>query len=164
MSDLAFVKGLAELQKMLDTLPAKIERNIVRGALRAGMKPIMAHAKENAAFASGEMRDGLKIKTRARGGKVTVSLKATGKHAFVAHMVEYGTNPHTITGKLGGPLSLGDQIVKSVNHPGQSARPFMRPALDTQSTAALTAAGEYIKKRLATKHGLDTADIDIGDE
>jgi hypothetical protein len=37
----------------------------------------------------------------------------------------------------------------------------MRPALDGQSSAAVVAAGEYIKKRLATKHGLDTADINI---
>jgi len=37
----------------------------------------------------------------------------------------------------------------------------MRPAFDGQSSAAIMAAGEYIKKRLATKHGMDTADVNI---
>ena len=41
----------------------------------------------------------------------------------------------------------------------------MRPALDSQATRAVVAAGEYIKRRLATKHGLDTSGVMIeGDE
>ena len=38
----------------------------------------------------------------------------------------------------------------------------MRPAIDSQAQNAILAAGEYIKKRLSTKHGLDTAEIEIG--
>ena len=41
------VTGLAELQKVLDTLPEKIERNILRGALNAGAKPLLNVAKQN---------------------------------------------------------------------------------------------------------------------
>jgi hypothetical protein len=41
----------------------------------------------------------------------------------------------------------------------------MRPALDQQAQAAVIATAEYMKNRLATKEGLDTADIVIaGDE
>jgi hypothetical protein len=41
----------------------------------------------------------------------------------------------------------------------------MRPALDAQASAAVVAAAEYMKDRLATKHGLDTSDVVIeGDE
>ena len=40
------VKGLAELQDFLDKLPQKIETNIMRGALRAGAKPVLEAAKK----------------------------------------------------------------------------------------------------------------------
>lgn len=41
----------------------------------------------------------------------------------------------------------------------------MRPALDSNITAAVVAAGNYVKSRLATKQGLDTSHIMVeGDE
>ncbi len=39
------VRGLADLQKFLDQLPAKLETNVMRGALMAGLKPIEQDAK-----------------------------------------------------------------------------------------------------------------------
>ena len=44
------------------------------------------------------------------------------------------------------------------------AIPFMRPALDAQANNGVLAAADYIKKRLATKNGLNTADIELGIE
>lgn len=160
------VKGLAELQTFLDQLPAKMEANVLRGALRAGAKPILEAAKSAAPVGepsetnrkryklyAGALRDSIRISGRIdkRNGKVTASVKAGGKtksgaDVFYAHMVEFGTKPH---------------IIGDGTHPGVQARPFMRPALDAQSGAAIVAVGEYIKKRLATKNGLDTADIEI---
>lgn len=160
MSDIA-VKGLSDLQKLLDTLPAKIEANIMRGALRAGMKPIQAAAKLNVSVVSGELRDGLKISTAKKDGKVIARLRATGKHGYVANWVEFGTSPHTITAKNRKGLSFGGLFFQSVDHPGARPKPFMRPALDSQAQTALVASGEYVKSRLASKQGLDTADIEI---
>lgn len=161
---LTYVKGLSELQKMLDTLPAKMEANVMRGALRAGAKPILADAKQNAAVMSGQMRDGLKISTKSKNGTVTASVKAGGKHGYLAGWIEFGTKGHAITGKDGRPLFFGQTFVQSVVHPGSKARPFMRPALDSQAGNAVVAAGNYIKKRLQQKHGLDTSDIVIGED
>lgn len=158
------VTGLAELQKMLDTLPAKLEANVMRGALRAGMKPVKEEAQTRAAVASGALRDGLKVSSGMRYGKAVVSLKARGKHGYLARWIEYGTSAHKILPKNRKALVIGGQLVNSVDHPGTRAQPFMRPALDTRAQDAVVAAGEYIKKRLATKEGLDTADIEIGGE
>lgn len=163
MSDL-HITGMADLQKLLDTLPAKLEANVMRGALRAGMKPVQADAKAHAAVASGLLRDGLKISARIRNGKVTASLKATGKHAYLARWIEYGTAAHKISAKKGGALAIGGRVYRTAGHPGAKAHPFMRPALDARAQDAIVAAGEYIKKRLATREGLDTSDIDIGVE
>lgn len=156
------VTGLAELQKMLDSLPAKLEANVMRGALRAGMKVVMEDVKNNAPVDSGELKSGLKIGTKSRRGLVTASIKATGKHGYLAPFIEFGTRPHSI--KKGAKLSSG-KYQDGVLNPGLSPKPFMRPALDSQANAAVIATGNYIKARLSKKHGLDTSHIMVeGDE
>lgn len=155
------VRGLSDLQKMLDTLPGKIERNIMRSALRAGAKVIQSRAIRNVPVRSGELRRSLKISTRARRGQVTASV---GTKLFYARFVEFGTRAHVIAAKAKGWLSFGGVFAKSVDHPGNRPRPFLRPAMDASASAVLVAVGEQVKKRL-TKEGLDAAHIMIeGDE
>lgn len=163
--DLSHVKGLAELQKFMDQLPAKLERNVMRGALRAGMKPVLEKAQENAPVESGQLRDGLKLGTRHKGGTVMSYVKASGPHGYVARWMEFGVRPHNIAAQKDGWLSFLNVFAKEVQHPGAKPHPFMRPALDARANAAVNAAAAYMKSRLATKHGLDTAHIRLeGDE
>lgn len=177
------VTGLADIQKFLDTLPAKLEANIMRGALRAGVKPIKeaatqmcpvgapsAEGKRLYRLHQGSLRDSIRISTRINGQTVTASVKVGGKtkaagDVFYAHMIEFtGAVSHVIA-KRGGMLAFMGIFRKSVNHPGMKRQAFMRPALDQQAQAAVIAAAEYMKKRLATKEGLDTSDVLIeGDE
>lgn len=162
MNDLVHVKGLADLQKFLDQLPAKVEKNVLRGALRAGMNEIKPAAQAGVHPVSGILAKGLKVSVDAKGGRVTAKLKATGKHAFIAHMLEFtGAVAHWIKPKDKKALEIGGRAVIAAHHPGFHAKPFMRPALDGQARAAVVAAAEYMKNRLATKNGLDTSDINI---
>lgn len=157
-SDVTPVKGLAELQAAMDQLPAQIERNIMRAALRAGAKVLLAEAQGTAAFAddTGALRGSLRITTSVRRGTVTAAVKAgptkRDKRPWYARLVEYGTKAHIIRAKPGGLLAIG---VSKVHHPGAKARPFLRPALDTKAQAAVQAMAEYIRQRLASKHGID---------
>lgn len=161
MTDLVNVKGLDELQKLLDTLPSKMEANVMRGALRAGMKPVLESARSNVRKRSGKLAEGLKIGTRKRGYQMVSRLQAKGEHGYLAPWIEYGTSPHIIK----GPLRFGKRWYRNVRHPGARPYPFMRPALDSRKGAALRATGEYIKRRLARKHGIDTSHINLeGDE
>jgi HK97 gp10 family phage protein len=159
------VKGLAELQKVLDQVPVKVEKNIMRGALRAGVNVIKPVAQSNIHSVSGELARGLRVGTRSRGGTVTASLKARGKHGFVAKWVEFGTAAHSIKARLRKGMAFAGAVFRSVDHPGARPRPFMRPAMDSQAQGAVIAAAEYMKARLAKKEGLDTSHIMIeGDE
>lgn len=173
------VNGLAQLQKFLDALPQKVEQNILRGALRAAANVVKAEAVANVPVDSGTLKAGLKVSTRSRRGLITASVKATGKHAHIAPWIEFGTRAHKIHAKDAKTLSLrpnsrassgyasrwtAHNFLEFVEHPGTKPRPFMRPALDSQAGNAVVAAGNYIKKRLATKHGLDTSDIVIGED
>lgn len=161
MQDTVNVKGLSDLAAFLDQLAPKLQKNVMRQALRAGMKPVQDEAKATSQFAdkTGALRKGLKVSTRVKGGVITASLKAKGKHGFLAQFVEFGTAAHRIDAKKGGALSFGGSAVESVEHPGQKARPFMRPALDARAQDAVVAAAEYMKERLSTKEGLDTAGV-----
>ncbi len=167
-SDVTQVKGLAQLQAALDQLPAKIEANIMRGAMRAGAKVLLAEAKGTAAFAddTGALRASLRITTSVRRGTVTAAVKAgstkADKRPWYARFVEYGTKPHVIRAKPGGLLAIG---VKVANHPGAKARPYLRPALDARAGDAVQAMAAYIRGRLSSKHGIDVpAPREEGDE
>ena len=180
------VTGLQELQAFMDQLAPKLERNILRGALRAGVNVIKADAKARCPVGppsetgrkryklyTGALRDSIRSGVFAKGGRVTAyvrvggKVKKTGALVWYAHLIEYtGAKRHTIKAPVGQALSIGAGIktVVKVDHPGMAARPFLRPAFYGQTNNAITAAAEYMKKRLATKHGLDTADIAIGVE
>ena len=189
MADTRHVKGLAELQKFLETLPVKLEQNIMRGALRAGAKVILQTAKQNIHNVSGELAASLRVTTRVRRGRVVASVVAGGKKAKIGNRpiwVEYGTRAHLISvqeeekpinfrqslrrGRIVRAsmttinrlvLKIGKRFVgPTVSHPGARPRPFMRPALDAQAGAATVAVGEYIKKRL-TKEGLNVSGVRV---
>jgi hypothetical protein len=156
MSDQVHVKGLSDLQKFIDTLPAKMEKNVMRGAVRAGANIIKAEAIATCPVGTARVTAYIRA-----GGKV----KKTGAIVWYAHLIEYtGAVAHIIKAKAGKVLSIGGGLYKSVTHPGMQARPFLRPALDSQATRAVTAAGKYVKQRLETKHGIDTSDVIIGEE
>ncbi|HJW51465.1 MAG TPA: hypothetical protein VJ501_05590 [Burkholderiaceae bacterium] len=153
------INGLAELQQALDQVPAKIEKNVLRGGLLRGMRVILPEARRNINSISGLLANGLKISTGSRGGRVFSYMRARGKHGYVAKWVEFGTKAHRITAKDQGWLSLGGIFRKTVQHPGAKPKPFMRPALESKAGAAVIAAAEYMRNRLESKHGLDTSDL-----
>jgi len=167
--DTIHISGLTDLGKFLETLPKKLERNVLRAALKAGAKVVKEAAQANCPVAApsrkgarvyggypGALRDSLRYdaKIDLKGGKVMAYVRAGGKargkgaDTFYASWVEYGTAAHD-----NGYFM----------HPGaRSDRPFMRPALDAEAGRALLVIGNYIKMRLETRHGLDTAGITVG--
>ena len=164
------VTGLADLQKALDQLPVKLERNVLRGALRAGAKvqqqaaknlvPVAAPNSENqrryAAYA-GALRDSLRIKTSARGGTVKAIVSAGNATAYYARWVEKGTAPHTIKPRARKSLFFAGLLRETIEHPGAKPKPFLQPALEQTLNATIAAIGAYIRKRL-TKAGIETPD------
>jgi HK97 gp10 family phage protein len=159
VSDTNFT-GLRELQEMLNTLPVKIERNIMRSAMRAGAKVLQQEIKANIPVLSGLTKAGIKISTGSRKGVITAKVKATGKHGYIANFLEWGTAAHVITSKSGTVLAFGGAIYRTVDHPGIRPHPVFRPALDTKNAAAVIAVGEMVKKRL-TAQGINAADIEV---
>lgn len=156
------IDGMAELEKALGELPVKLERNVMRGALRAGAKVIADEARRKAPRDDGDLQKSIRVSSRVVRGQPTVTVKAGGAKkgeydVFYAHMVERGTTAHFIKPKKAKSLFFAGLAHKVAKHPGAKKHPFMRPALDTKAGAALEAVKAYIRKRL-TKEGISIPD------
>lgn len=150
------IGGGRELDDMLRTLAPKIHANIMRSALRAGANEFKKQAQATVPVDTGELRRSLAVSTRSRGGTVTATLKARGKIAPHAHLVEFGTKPHKIAPKgKKGALKIGINVVGAVSHPGSKPKPFFRPAFDSKASAAIQSTAAKIRERL-TAEGLNT--------
>ena len=169
------INGLSDLQTRLDQIPAKFERNVLRGGLRKGAKDeLLPEMRRNVSSQSGELAAGLKVGTRSKGGRVWAYVRAAGRHAHIAKWLEFGTKAHDITVKAqGGWLSFGGWFAKSVRHPGiapygnkagTGPYSFMRRSMDAKASAIVLAVANYCKQRLESKHGLDTSDLSFGTE
>ena len=146
------IDGLADLQKLLDQLPVKIEKKILRGALRAGQKVVLEQAKAHIHNVSGELAGSLRISTKAgKNGKISARVVAGNKTAFYAHMVEFGTVKHQIKPKSRKSMVIAGMMREVVNHPGARKKPFMRPAADAaaqESSEAMNALKDYMRSRI----------------
>lgn len=152
------ITGGRELDRMLQSLPVKMERSIMRGALRAGAVIIRDEIKSRAPVASGALRDSIRVTSRAKKGTVSASAKVGNRIAWYAHLVEFGTRPHVILPRRqGGSMQFGGVRTRLVDHPGTTGRPFVRPAGDAATPAAIAAVTKYVRRRL-TRQGLDAPD------
>lgn len=160
--------GARELDRLLQTLPVKIEKNILRSALVAGARVIAKEAKLRAPVGppsdagkqlyggyAGALRDSIRTSSRiGKDGRVTASVKAgggtkKGADVFYAHIVEFGAASHRIRPRAKKSLELGGKFVAgTVAHPGIRPQPFMRPAADAKFTEAVAAVKLKIQTRL----------------
>lgn len=167
MSDLIDIKGLADLERVLQQLPAEIEGKVVRGGLLAGQKVIAQAARDNLdnehAVKTGELRKSVRVRFKRKSQKfgwLRYEVVAGSKKAWYAHLLEFGTasfytgkgksvgKPYEIKPKNRKSLFVAGMFKEQVTHPGIKPRAFMRTAFDTKSKEAVEAMAEYIKKRL----------------
>lgn len=97
MSRTIGLKGGPELMQFLDQLPPKLEKNVLRGALRAGANVIRDEARANVPVKSGKLRRAIKTDTVTDGGLIKARVKLRGQHSFIGVFLEYGVAPHLIT-------------------------------------------------------------------
>lgn len=155
------IKGLSELHQALQDLPAKIERNVLRGGLRAGAQVMEAEAQRLVPVApptldsvkrgarAGELQRSIRITMRAnRSGGVRAQLKAGNRVAWYAHLVEFGTARHWIKPRSRKSLFIAGLFKEVIDHPGARPKPFMRPAFDGKWREAVGAMADYIRNRL----------------
>jgi hypothetical protein len=80
-------------------------------------------------------RGALKKSIRSRFDKKTVTGYVVAKQ-YYAHMIEFGTDKHTIPNKAG----------KTGNHPGTKACPFMKPAFEAEKGNLIRDIEQAVRK------------------
>jgi HK97 gp10 family phage protein len=140
---LATFKGIEEINQVFDALGKRIGGKYLKGVLTKAAKPLVAAAKRHSSHAdvTGETTKSIGV-VQVRASEKAATIKVGPRRSkpykgHTAHFQEYGTAPHTITAKPGKFLNVNGHPVKSVQHPGQAAAPFMRPAVDEQLPAVL---------------------------
>ena len=161
------VSGLKELNSLLQKLPANIERNLMRGAMRAGQKVLAdatkSNLRSNGSVDTGELEKSVRVRFKRsseRFGWIRSFVIVGNKKAYYPHWVEYGTatyytgNGRTVGGayniapKTADSLFLGGSFAESVMHPGMRPKPFIRPAVDNNADNAINQVAEYLQKRI----------------
>jgi HK97 gp10 family phage protein len=168
MSTAVEVKGLKDLDLMMKQLSGKIYNRVLKGGMRAGQKVLAdaakANLRQNGSIDSGDLEKSIRIRFKRKSeryGWARAYVIAGDKKAFYAHMIEYGTGsyytgngtrsgkaPYSIRPKSAGSLFFAGLQREQVTHPGIKPAPFMRPAVDQHTDAALDAFANYLRKRI----------------
>lgn len=167
------VKGLKELLASLKQFPQNIQKNVVRGAIRAGAASLVKEAKANVPVDSGALQLSLRvIKVKAKKPqyiqfKVTAKEKMFTKRfklkdgtkwsikgqidGWYAHMIEFGTLgkrdlvKHPLSPKTKRTPKAKEMAEKGFGIP---AHPFMRPAYENKGEETIEVAKTYMAQRL----------------
>lgn len=123
--------GDVRLQKRLARLTTKMQKSIVRRALRAGAKEILAVTKQLVPVDTGKLREGLKIRaTKARRGSFGVQVQTPTRADLGIGADEKGFYP----------------AVLEYGADGHPPHPYLRPALEQGRAAALDAIATGIRE------------------
>jgi HK97 gp10 family phage protein len=120
------IKGAKELEKKLLSFEPKIGRKIVRNALRKAAKIILIAAKANCPVVTGDLKKSLRVRAMKKkkhryGVMVATSAGWFKGKTFYGAFVEYGTSR-------------------------MPAKPFMRPAFDSEKGKAEMVLKSELKK------------------
>jgi len=125
------IRGAKEMEALLKQLGPQVAARVGDQALRAGAKPIVDEAKRLVPVGrTGNLRDSIIAQKQRRAGDdervilIGFDKDAPGSPSSRAHLTEFGT-AHS------------------------AAKPFMRPAMDSQAQNALDEMGKVIARGLA---------------
>jgi HK97 gp10 family phage protein len=143
------IEGERELLRALEVFPGKLQRNVLRTALRKSGAVVAKQARANVRPVSKTIARAVGVRPLLYDSGVSLAIvgvvagtsskavlkrraaaKAAGKRFHgpwnTAHLVEGGTAPHPITIRKRRGKALKTPYV--MKHPGTTAHPFIRPA------------------------------------
>lgn len=123
------VKGLEALINNLHALPEKVEKRVIRAAVRQGANIIKGKAQTYVRVDEGDLKKSIKVKgVRGKPGTIAFVIRPTsnkkkGKNVFYGRFQEFGTSK-------------------------MAAKPFMRPAYDEAGQDVIDKVINTIKSKL----------------
>jgi HK97 gp10 family phage protein len=145
----------ADMQRRLALVGARVAARVAGKASRKGLNVVLRSAKQKVTKRTGLLKKSLAVIQKKYkhtgtiynlvGPRRDMKDPQTGENpANIAHLVEFGTAPHTMAPKgMAGSLKIkrreGPQVhVRGeIEHPGARAKPFLRPAYDERGREAI---------------------------
>lgn len=138
---------MKELDRALSVLPDKLAAKVLRQAVAAGAGAMKRAAKSRCPRRTGKLSKSIKFKYKriGRGSRAGRVYYQVGPSERYGHLVEFGTTAHVIKPSLSRRIkkkARGEAVSeywglgkdgrfgKKVDHPGGTAKPFLRPAFD----------------------------------
>lgn len=179
------VSGLKELDAFLAAFPKNLQKGAYRAGLVAAAAPVRDEARRLARKASGKMAKAVKTGSPRQNpdGTFSVTVRLDGEHSFLGFFNEYGVEPHLIASTGSGEgrvavrkaaegrgkisqnkaMKIGEDFRSGIiHHPGVTAHPFMRPALDLKADEAVAAFAARIRAYVEGKTGFAMPTEDDG--
>lgn len=153
MAELMHLEGTAELLTQFRELREAAQKRALRAAAKDGAEVIRAEAARLAPRARGKLAQHIETRVHAMAGPNEIDIDiGPAKNVWYGMIVELGAKPHRMRPRR----SRGKKVLASmeqvfgaeIEHPGFRARPFLRPAFDTQKEAAVEAFGQSLQKRV----------------
>lgn len=129
MNTVSEVKGLEDLIAKLNSLPEKLEKKVIRSAVRKGANIIRDKARSYVPVDSGELRKSITVSgAKYKKGTIAFAIKPRknkkrGITVFYGKFIEFGTSK-------------------------MAAKPFMRPAYDEAEKEVLETVINDIKSKV----------------
>ena len=140
------MEGIREAMRALRKLPADVERRAVMDALRAGAAVLVKGMRRRVPKRTRRLARAITVRSRGAGMLVIGFRRPDSGRA---HLIEFGTAPHTIRVRRRQVLSSGDQSFgEEVEHPGARPHPFIRPTLAEDSDEAIRAVSARLGRNV----------------
>lgn len=151
------LEGYKEAMELLKQLDKKTADKVVLSLLRKASRPIIKAARRNVKDVSEETAKTIYARKIRKAKMLGVSIKPT---TWFAHFVEFGTSGIVGQGKKGYKRDYADnplfawvgKVQEGKRYRmDQPAKPFMRPAMDSQRAATNQALVNAFRKDLVEK-------------
>lgn len=154
------LRGDKDLKKLLNKLPNRVHNKVSRAGITEAAKVYRKGMKARAPMDTGDLKKNLRYRIRRLRKGVYVGRAGPTTDAFYARFLEYGSSPHVISSyrtKSGGVrddsirkkgMTINGKVRKTVNHPGQTKKPFLRNAFEAETKTAIADSKKMLWKRL----------------
>jgi HK97 gp10 family phage protein len=146
-------KPISQLRVEFEKLPQEVSLANLRKAARIAGELIAENMAGRAPRDKGRLADDIMtvIERGATIDQVVAKIGPSKKTAWRANFIEFGVRPHVITARTSRVLvdrDTGDVFGVGAKHPGHSAEPFIRPAIDETGEAAADLFAEELDKMI----------------
>lgn len=156
----AYVIGLDEFEGKIRRLAAKLDDQAIDEVLFDAGTIILEDAAGRIDDLTGNLRESGYVATQSKDNytagkrrnkkkpapKRTAIIRFAAKHA---HLVEFGTAAHRIKARRRKAMkTTQSQFAHAADHPGATAKPFLRPAYDAKQDDTVRAMAKGLEKKV----------------